>query len=66
MSLTKSHCDAIAEGQYIARYDSELNDPGARCGYSDSELAQIHAWLRPRDLTIVADDRGLRVVAVQS
>lgn len=55
-------CDA---DDYLVRYaDSGLSDdedPGSRCGFDDSELAEIESALRGRDLTLTADDRGLCV-----
>lgn len=54
----------IAEGEYLARYeDSDEPDPGSRCGYSDSELAAFERGLASRGLRLIADDRGLRVIA---
>jgi hypothetical protein len=60
----------LAAGDYLSLYgDDELtdvSDPGSRCGYSDSELASIRRDLGRRGLTLSTDDRGIRVVEVQS
>ena len=64
--MTRQQAMQIAEGEYIATYDDPLglNDPGSRCGYSDSALHEIRGWLQRRGLDLHADDIGLRVVPV--
>ena len=53
---------ATAErGDYLARYVDGENDPGSRCGYSDSALDEIRRALVTRGLTLRADDMGLVV-----
>ena len=64
--MTRQQASTIAEGEYIGTYDDAFQDHGSHCGYSDTELDQIRQWLRSRDLTIRADDRGLRVVALET
>lgn len=50
-------------GEYLAYYDETTRDDGSRCGYSDSELSAIRVQLRKRGLALIADDRGLLVIA---
>lgn len=60
-------CDA---GDYLVEYSetglTDTEDPGSRCGYGDDELDAIRRVLAERDLTLVADDRGLVAQAVRS
>lgn len=57
-------------GAYLFEYEAtgmtDVDDPGSRCGYSDSDLAEIESVLGRRDMTLVADDRGLVAQTVRS
>ena len=54
----------VDAGEYLATYDDTVGeDSGSRCGYADSELAQIRSRLAERGLEIESDDRGLIVRA---
>lgn len=50
-------------GDYLITYEdsglSDTEDLGSRCGFDDSELAEIEGVLRGRDLKLEADDCGL-------
>ncbi len=49
-------------GDYLATYEAGDDGlDGSRCGYSDVHLDETKRVLRARDLTLVADDRGLVV-----
>jgi hypothetical protein len=58
------------DGEYLVEYEdtgmTAEQDPGSRCGYDDAELDQIRRALADRDLTLIADDRGLMALAAQS
>ena len=55
---------AAKAGDYLARYELDAeDDPGSRCGLSDATIAEVKRALGS-GLTIEADDRGLRVVAI--
>ena len=56
----------LAPGAYLAEYWGGERDPGSRCGLSDSAIDRVRQVLRHRGLTLVTDDRGLRVVKAAS
>lgn len=60
--------DASA-GEYLVEYSetgmTDVEDPGSRCGYDDSDLDAIRRALAERGLTLTSDDRGLMAQAVR-
>ena len=55
--VSRVEVDRLGLGDYLALFDVQ-----GHCGfYSDSELHAVRGWLAARDLTLVADDVGLRV-----
>lgn len=61
----RAWCASAEAGDYLAEYWEGERDPGSRCGWSDSALADIRRRLSRRGLTLTADDRGLVVRAVE-
>lgn len=70
LSDALSWAASAADGDYLVEYDdtgmTDTQDPGSRCGYDDIELDQIRRALADREMTLVADDRGLVAQAVRS
>jgi hypothetical protein len=70
-SLSKAlHWARNAEdGDYLVDWDetgmSDQDDPGSRAGYDDDELDQIRNALEKNDLTLEADDVGLRATSIK-
>lgn len=61
-----SWCESAKDGDYLAMYWQGERDPGSRCGWSDSALSEIRKRLRPRGLTLSADDMGLVVSTLEA